>query len=81
LITYFFSATSVNVEHLFSHGCLILSHTHSQLSVSSTCTILCLGSWSKLGLVWDEDVEAVARLDEVDAQVELNKLGDMLKAH
>jgi len=34
-----------------------------------------------LGLVWDKDVEAVARLDEVDAQVELNKLGDILKAH
>jgi len=34
-----------------------------------------------LVLVWDEDVEAVAQLDEVDVQVELNKLGDILKAH
>jgi hypothetical protein len=81
LITYFCSATSVDVECLFSHGCLILSHTCSRLSVSSTCTLLCLGSWSKLGLVQNEDVEAIARLDEADAQVELNKLGDMLKAH
>ena len=42
--------------------------------------LLCLGSWSLLGLVRDEDVEAVARLDEVDAQMELNKLGDILKS-
>jgi hypothetical protein len=44
------------------------------------CTLLCLGSWSPLGLVRDEDVEAVARLDEVDAHMELNKLGGILKS-
>jgi hypothetical protein len=69
----------VDVEHLFSRGWLVLSHTHSWLSVALTHALLCLGSWSLLGLVRDKDVEAVARLDEVDVQVELNKLGDILK--
>ena len=58
----------------------MLSHMHSQLSVASTCTLLHLGFWSLLGLVKDEDVEAVARLNEVDAQVELNKLADAVRA-
>ena len=49
------------------------------LSCHYTCT-LCLGSWSLLGLVKDEDVEAVVRLNKVVAQVELNKLADILKA-
>jgi hypothetical protein len=29
-----------------------------------------------MGLVRDEDVEAVARLDEVDTRVELNRLAE-----
>jgi hypothetical protein len=73
-------ATSVDVKHLFSCGWLILSLTQSWLSVASTHALLCLGSWSLLGLVRDEDIEAVARLDEVDAQMELNKLGDIEKS-
>jgi hypothetical protein len=33
-----------------------------------------------MGLVKDEDVEAIARMDEVDVQMALNTLGDRLKA-
>ena len=46
-------ATSTDIELLFSHGCLILSHTWSQLSTESTCALLCLGLWSISGLVKD----------------------------
>ena len=74
------TATSVDVERLFSRGRLVLSHTRSQLSVASTRALLCLGSWSFLCLVRDEDVEAVARMDDIDAQVELNRLGNVLRA-
>jgi len=56
-----------------------LSHTCSRLSVTSTRALLCLGNWSLLGLVRDEDVEAVARMDDIDAQVELNRLGKVLE--
>ncbi|KDR86172.1 hypothetical protein GALMADRAFT_51574 [Galerina marginata CBS 339.88] len=62
-----FPATSVDVEQLFSHGCLLLSHTRSRLSAQMTQALLCLGSWSLVGLVRDEDViiKAVAVLDDV----------------
>jgi hypothetical protein len=71
-------ATSTDVEHLFSHGRLILSHTRSRLSTESTRTLLCLGSWSLVGLVKDSDVQAVAILDDVEASIELEKLVDVL---
>ena len=58
-------ATSIDVERLFSRGRLLLSHTRSRLSVSSTRALLCLGSWSLNGLVKDEDAMAVALLDEI----------------
>jgi hypothetical protein len=78
-INNFLLATSVDVERLFSRGQLILSHTRSHLSIASTRALLCLGSWSLMGLVKDEDVEAVARLDEIDTWVELNKLAEVAK--
>jgi hypothetical protein len=56
-------ATSTDVERLFSRGRLILSHTRSRLSVASTRSLLCLGSWSLMRLVKDEDVTSVALLD------------------
>ncbi|KXN92375.1 hypothetical protein AN958_08094 [Leucoagaricus sp. SymC.cos] len=71
-------ATSVDVKHLFSHGCLILSHTCSCLSLRSTQALLCLESWSLAGLVKDKDVEVVAILDEVSSQMELDRLANML---
>lgn len=80
LYSFLCIATSVDVEHLFSRGHLILSHTWSCLSVTSTWALLCLGSWSLMGLVRDENVEAVAKLDEVDTQLELNRLADIINA-
>jgi len=74
------SATSVDVERLFSRGHLLLSHTRSRLSVASTRALLCLGSWSLLGLVRDEDVEAVSEMNDIDAEAELNRLGHILQA-
>ena len=47
---------------------------------NSTCALLCLNGWSSLGLVRDKNVSAVTSLDEVNAQAELTRLGDMLKA-
>src|SRR5258708_3160842 len=55
-------ATSVNVERVFSCGRLILSHVHSRLSVQSTHALICLGSWSLLGLVKNADVLAIMAL-------------------
>jgi hypothetical protein len=75
------TATSVDVERLFSRGQFLLSYTRSQLSVLSTRALLCLGSWSLLDLVRTEDVKAVMKLDEVEGQVELQKLRDYLRKY
>jgi hypothetical protein len=70
-------ATSVDVERLFSCGWVILSHMRSCLSIASTRALLCLSSWSLM----DKDVLAVAWLDEIEGQIELEKLGHVLKTH
>ena len=57
--------TSVDVERTFSQGQLLLSHIHNLLSVQSTCTILCLGVWSPMGYVKNEDIQAATVLPEV----------------
>ena len=48
--------------------------------MASTHALLCLGSWSHLGLVRDEDLEAVVNLNEVEGVMELNKLSAILRA-
>ena len=78
LLNIIILATSIDVEQLFSHGRLLLSHTCSHLSVQTTRALLCLGSWSLAGLVKDGDVKAVAVLDEVEVEVELGKLAKVL---
>ena len=56
----------------------MLSHTRSRLSAQSTCALLCVGSWSLAGLVLDEDVAAIALLDEVEGKLELDRLAHVL---
>ena len=60
-----FSATLVDVERVFSKGHLLLSHVCNRLTVNSTQALLCLGTWSKLGYVSKEDLQAVALLPEL----------------
>jgi len=47
-----------------------LSHVQSHLSAQSTHALLCLGSWSLLGYIKDSDAEAVARMPDVEGNVE-----------
>ena len=70
LLTRYLTATSVDVERIFSRGWLLLSHVRSGLSVQSTRALLCLGCWSTLGLVQDKDIEAVTRLADVEGDEE-----------
>ena len=65
-----FQATSVDVERVFSHGRLILSHVWSRLSAQSTRALLCLRNWSMLGYIKDSDVEVVARMRDVEGDEE-----------
>jgi hypothetical protein len=45
---------------LLSHNCLSAQTTHA---------ILCLGSWSLLGLVKDEDVMKVAVMKDIEGDI------------
>lgn len=58
-------ATSVDVERVFSKGRLILSYIRNRLSVESSRALLCLGAWSKLGLVSKDDIRDTAKLPDL----------------
>lgn len=54
------------MERIFSRGRRLLSHVRSRLSVTSTRAVLCLGLWSTLGLVDDNDLRQVGKLPDVE---------------
>jgi hypothetical protein len=58
------------VERVFSKGRNLLSYTRNRLSAQSTRALLCLGYWSKLDLIKDLDVRAVAKLDDIEGDEE-----------
>jgi len=60
-----YSATLIDVEHLFSKGRLILSHIHNRMSAGTTCELLCLNNWSTQGLMKMADLKEAASLPEV----------------
>jgi hypothetical protein len=71
MLAYFLdTATSVDVERIFSKGRLVLSHVRNQLTVQSTHALLCLGAWSRLGHVKDKDILAAAVLPDVQEDEE-----------
>jgi hypothetical protein len=61
-----FQATLIDVERVFSQGCLLLSHIQSRLSVHSMCALLCLGKWSTLDLVKDSNLRACITGNDAD---------------
>ncbi|KAF9228065.1 hypothetical protein BS17DRAFT_691975, partial [Gyrodon lividus] len=67
------TATSIDIEQLFSCVHLLLSHVHSQLSPQTTCTLLCLGLWSPLNSIKSQDVEKVVSLPDVYGEDEVMK--------
>ena len=64
------SATLIDVERVFSHSHLLLSHTHSCLSTQTTHAVLCVGQWSVCNLVKTEDVVAVSKMEDEDGEEE-----------
>ncbi|KAF5370312.1 hypothetical protein D9758_006880 [Tetrapyrgos nigripes] len=62
-------ATSVAVERAFSRSRILISHIRNRLSAQTTRSLMCLGCWSKLGLVKDEDVLKTASLPEIDPEL------------
>ena len=60
---------SVDMEHVFSRGRLLLSHIRNGLSIQSTCASMCLSAWSRTGFVKDDNVMEVVRLPEVNGSL------------
>jgi hypothetical protein len=56
---------TVDVERVFSHGRLILLHIRNRLAVQSTPVSLCVGLWSSLGLVKDDDIKMSLSIDDI----------------
>jgi len=72
-------ATTVDVERVFSHGQLVLSHVHNHLAIQSTCMSLCVGIWSPLGLVKDSDIRmSVGKDDVVGEEDDLSENWDVI---
>jgi len=67
-------ATSVGVEQTFSKGRLLLSHIRNHLSVQSTCALMCVGVWSLLGYVHDNDIKKVTALEELTGEEWMDEL-------
>jgi hypothetical protein len=64
------TATSTDIERVFSQGRIVLSHIQNHLSAQSTCALLCLRNWSLLGYVKDKDITAITALPEVEGDEE-----------
>ena len=55
---------------MFSKGWILLSHVRNRLSVESTQALMCLGAWSLMGYVKDNDVKSVTVLPDVEGEEE-----------
>ena len=64
------SATSIDIEHIFSRSRLLLSHTQSRLSTQTTRAVLCVGQWSVCNLVKTEDIVVVSKMEDEDGEEE-----------
>jgi hypothetical protein len=73
------TATSIEVERLFSRGRLIISHVRSRLGVQNSRALICLGIWSRLGLVKDTDIKAVTGREEAKGTNQLDNGWDAIQ--
>lgn len=67
------TATSVDVERLFSWGRIILSHMRNSLDPQTFHAMLCLGEWLDAGVIRYEDLKGViGGLPDVNEEVTFN---------
>ncbi len=63
-------ATAVDVERTFSKGRLLLSHVRSRLSAQTTRALLCVGEWSRLDLLRQDDIKPAVDLPDLEGEEE-----------
>lgn len=71
------SATSVPVERTFSRARRLISWERNRLSAQSIRALMCLGSWSLMGMVYDDDLAVIARTGAVRVAQEEKELVDI----
>ena len=69
------SATSVAVERVFSRGRILLSHLRNRLSAQTVRALLCLGEWSRLNLIDDNDVRVATSVPEDESEETMEEWG------
>lgn len=52
----YLTASSVGVEHAFSHGHILISHLHNRLRAETICTLMCFGDWSCQDYISNEEL-------------------------
>lgn len=74
-------ATSIDVEHAFSCGHLLILHVWSCLHVQTIWALMCIKDWSQQGLIKYTDILAVTVLEEMnnDANEELEDGWDAIR--
>lgn len=61
LIVDAYLATTVDVERVFSKGRILLSHTRNRLSANNTRAMMCVGEWTRLGLIRSDDIKVAVK--------------------
>jgi hypothetical protein len=68
--------STVDVERVFSCGCIILSYLRNRLKVQTVRSILCVGEWSRAGLLKDKDMQGWLKgLKDTDEEDERDVAG------
>lgn len=70
------TATTVDVERVFSKGRILLSHTRNRLSAQNTRALMCVGEWSRMGFIQPGDIKAAVQVGgpSVSANEDLEEL-------
>lgn len=72
-------ATSVDVERVFSHGRLLISHVCNRLTAQTCRAMICLREWGRLGLIDNDDLKVVTAMPEASgAEKNTDTSGDVL---
>lgn len=61
-------ATTVDVERVFSQGRLVLSHTRNRLSPKSMRALMCVGAWSRAGLLNTKKMAHILRSGDKNSE-------------
>ncbi len=68
MIAYGYVAASVGVERSCSQGRLTLPYLRNRLEAETTRALLCLGEWSLLDLIRDDDLKDMAQLPDASGE-------------